>query len=802
MIDMAIDSQVLSSEKAALSQLREVLVTYFSESELRTLAFELGINYDALPGRGTNEKAIEIILYCERRQLVRALKAYLFRQRPFLINLYPPDTDETAPFKGLEYFDTADAHLFFGRSALVQQIIQHLKEHNFLGIIGASGSGKSSLVRAGVVPHLNAESYLCVITPTEHPLESLATALTANKESVLATAKLLDEMQQDGRTLDLYLKKQWAGQTLGSVVLMVDQFEELFTMCQEENERSAFIENLLTAVSPQTPSSFKIIITLRDDFYHHCGSYPRLRQALEASQKYIGPMQPEELKEAIIQPAWQNGLEIEPGLVKLLLDDTQHEPGALPFLSHALLEIWKRRQGKVLAVSSYLEIGRVQGAVANTAESIYTQLLSPAQQPVARDIFLQLTKVSTNGPNTRRSVHINDLTKSFNNREDVQNVIQILENARLIVRHQQMVQVTHEAVIRGWPRLHKWLEERKETILLHRQLAKDVKDWLANSKDKSRLYRGNKLSVFHPLLEKNIALTTEERAFLEASKALEKSRLEEMEKVLQIERREKWLARAVTALVLLVVGVSTAAIWEPLQAGLRINQAREEAKGPDVVELDAVDAILGWPQSSKLDTIDPGTYFVPAFAIEPYEVTNGRYQLCVDFGPCSPPNELPSEFLNEEKENWPVTHVTAVQAMQFCQWIGRTLPTDIQWERAARGENGRVWPWEGDEPPTPNHANINFGNNPEDVQEVGLTTKGATPEGVYDLVGNVLEWTRSPYDPNEPEWAGLPDDPTRILSARGGSYLFSFNEGDISLRTQISATTSHSFVGFRCVEQR
>ncbi|RMD97430.1 MAG: hypothetical protein D6816_17575, partial [Bacteroidetes bacterium] len=757
MIDIQVNSQRVISGNVALRQLREVLVTYFSEGELRTLAFELGINYDALPGRGTNEKAIEIILYCERRQSLKALRAYLFRQRPFLINLYPPDTDETPPFKGLEYFDTADAHLFFGRSALVQQIIQHLEEHNFLGILGASGSGKSSLVRAGVVPRLHAANQtithskasclpaIYVMTPTEHPLESLATILTVNQTSVIETANLVDEMQQDGRTLDLYLKKQWASHTLGSVLLVVDQFEEVFTVCQEEGERAAFIENLLTAVSPQTPSSFKIIITLRDDFYHHCGSYPRLRQALEASQKYIGPMQPNELKEAIVQPALQNGLEIEPGLVELLLDDTQHEPGALPFLSHALLEIWKRRQGNMLSTASYLEIGRVQGAVANTAESIYTQLLSPAQQPVAKDIFLQLTKVSTNGPNTRRSVHINDLTKSFNNREDVQNVIQILENARLIVRHQQMVQVTHEAVIRGWPRLNQWLAESKETILLHRQLAKDVKDWLANSKDKSRLYRGKKLSVFHPLLEQNIALTTEERAFLEASKALEKSRLEEMEKVLKIERRAKWLARAVTALVLLVVGVGTAAIWEPLQAGLRINQAREEAKGPDVVELDAVDAILGWPEFSKLETIDPGTYFVPAFAIEPYEVTNGRYQLCVDFGPCSPPNEMPSEFLNEEKKNWPVNNVTAVQAMQFCQWIGRTLPTDMQWERAARGGNGRVWPWETDEPPTPNHANINFGNSPGDVQEVGLTTKGKTPEGVYDLVGNVLEWTRSPY---------------------------------------------------------
>jgi formylglycine-generating enzyme required for sulfatase activity len=237
------------------------------------------------------------------------------------------------------------------------------------------------------------------------------------------------------------------------------------------------------------------------------------------------------------------------------------------------------------------------------------------------------------------------------------------------------------------------------------------------------------------------------------------------------------------------------ALREPLLVGLKI----EAATGP-VVEISAAEASLGSAINPAPLALPAETYQLEAFAIEPYEVTNGRFLLCVESGPCTAPGGLPSDYQSEARKDYPVTRVTAIQAMQFCQWIGRTLPTDEQWERAARGTEGRKWPWVGDDPPTPEQANVNFNAENGALQMVGLTQAGATPEGIYDLVGNVMEWTRSAYKLDETGWNGLPDNPPASLSARGGSYVFS--AVDITLRTPIDPTASEAFVGFRCVESR
>jgi formylglycine-generating enzyme required for sulfatase activity len=240
------------------------------------------------------------------------------------------------------------------------------------------------------------------------------------------------------------------------------------------------------------------------------------------------------------------------------------------------------------------------------------------------------------------------------------------------------------------------------------------------------------------------------------------------------------------------------ALREPLRVGLKIEADIQAATGP-VVEIPAAEALLGSAISPAPLALPEGGYQLEAFAIEPYEVTNGRYLLCVESGPCTAPGGLPSDYQSEDRKDYPVTHVTAIQAMHFCQWIGRTLPTDEQWERAARGTNGREWPW-GSDPPTPERANVNFNAENGAVQMVGVTQAGTTAEGIYDLVGNVMEWTRSAYELDETGWNGLPDSPPVSLSARGGSYVFS--AVDIVLRTPIDPTASEAFVGFRCVETR
>jgi hypothetical protein len=308
------------------------------------------------------------------------------------------------PFKGLQYFEETDSDLFFGRELLTAKLVNRLRETQFLSVvIGASGSGKSSLVRAGLIPALkkgvvlpdgtkppegSADWQVHVITPAVHPLQTLATELTRRTESVTAAATLIDDLMQDPRSLGLFLERQ---HPKGHTLLVLDQFEELFTLCRDEFEREAFIDNLLTALH-QSEGHLTLILTLRADFYAHLAQYPELREAVAKQQEYIGPMTTEELRRAIEEPAKREHWTFEPGLVDLILRDVGDEPGALPLLSHALLETWKRRAGHTLTLKGYADAGGVRGAIAHTAESVY-QNLSSEVQAIARNIFLRLTEL-------------------------------------------------------------------------------------------------------------------------------------------------------------------------------------------------------------------------------------------------------------------------------------------------------------------------------------------------------------------------------------------------------------------------
>jgi DNA-binding XRE family transcriptional regulator len=262
------------------------------------------------------------------------------------------------PYKGLNYFDEADADFFVGREGLTAKLTERVlalaetelpQGIRFLAIVGASGSGKSSLVRAGLVHALrwnkaSTNWQIHILTPTAHPLESLALTLTQGSSSETATAAMLDDLAGDMRSLHLFARRKLGSNHGSHLLLVIDQFEELFALCRSEEEVNSFIGNILTAAS-QADRPVIIIITLRADFYAHCANYPSLREALAKHQEYIGAMNHEELRRAIEEPAQRGRWEFEPGLVDLLLHDVGHEPGALPLLSHALFETWQRRRG-------------------------------------------------------------------------------------------------------------------------------------------------------------------------------------------------------------------------------------------------------------------------------------------------------------------------------------------------------------------------------------------------------------------------------------------------------------------------
>ena len=461
------------------------------------------------------------------------------------------------PFKGLQYFDESDSDLFFGREVLTAKLMARLGNAQFLSvIIGASGSGKSSLARAGLIPAIRSGNVLIdgtkppegcsdwiihIITPSAHPLEALAAELTRDSESLTATTTLIDDLASDPRSLHLYLLRN---NSASHTLLLIDQFEELFTLCRDEFEREAFIDNLLTALAPSPLSQWErgwgegnmtLIITLRADFYAHLAQYPDLRDAVAQHQEYIGPMTTDELRRAIEEPALRGHWEFESGLVDLILRDVGDEPGALPLLSHALLETWKRRAGHMLTLKGYADAGGVHGAIAHTAESVY-QNLSPEDQVIARNIFLRLTELGEGTEDTRRRASFDELMSQAEDADHVRTVLNKLAEARLITVGEESAEVAHEALIREWPTLREWLNQDREGLRLHRHITEASHEWELLGRDPGALYRGAHLvqarewAALHPK-----DLNAGERAFLEASDELEQR--EQMEREEQ-QRRE------------------------------------------------------------------------------------------------------------------------------------------------------------------------------------------------------------------------------------------------------------------------
>ena len=231
-----------------------------------------------------------------------------------------------------------------------------------------------------------------ILTPSAHPLEALAASLTRDSESVSATTTLRNDLAQDPNSLSLVARRVLAQNNKKHLLLVIDQFEEVFTQCRQDDERSAFIENLLHAIDPANPQPITILLTLRADFYTQLAFQDRLRELVSQNQEFIGAMSRDELKRAILLPAALGNWKVQEGLVEVILDDLGSEPGALPLLSHALLETWKRRRGRVLTVSGYTAAGGVRGAIAQTAETVFRQRLSLEQQPIARMIFIRFAR--------------------------------------------------------------------------------------------------------------------------------------------------------------------------------------------------------------------------------------------------------------------------------------------------------------------------------------------------------------------------------------------------------------------------
>jgi WD40 repeat protein len=428
-----------------------------------------------------------------------------------------------APYRGLATFGPADAEWFFGRRRLVDQLMERLSRVSFMAVFGPSGSGKSSLLRAGMLPALergaipgSADWPVLLFTPGDHPVEALATALAT---VIKASARSIrEDLRAEPRCVRLMLRQASPVKTrMPGVVLVVDQFEEVFTLCRDAAERACFIDCLLAAAdgdAGRDDAACRVVLGMRADFYARCAEYPALVTALYDRQLLVGTMSDDELREVVTGPAAHAGLKTERALVEVIVADAHGEPGALPLVSHTLLETWRRRKTDVLTLAAYRGAGGIQGGIAQTAERVFAGL-APEEQRIAHQVFLRLTALGEGTEDTRRRVPMTELLSGPDSTA-VTTVLERLSAARLLTLGDHEVQVAHEAIIRHWPRLRGWLADDRELLRAHRRLTEAAVEWDQHGKDEGLLYRGARLAAWdHHNLER---LNSLERTFLSVSR--------------------------------------------------------------------------------------------------------------------------------------------------------------------------------------------------------------------------------------------------------------------------------------------
>ncbi len=546
------------------------------------------------------------------QQLVNAIKGLAFGSE---IPIEP--RDDVCPYRGLQTFEAKHAEFFFGRDADIQRLVERLKTTRLLAVVGPSGSGKSSLVRAGLLPALEKGALqgsdawaIHVFTPGARPL----TQLVANLQRLYpraAAGDTLDELNADARAFHLQTATALADRPSAErAVWVVDQFEEVFTLCQDESERRQFIANLLYAALAPGGRSV-VVFTMRADFYQKCAAYPELSAQIIGQQFLVSPMSVEGLRQAIQEPAWRVGLDFEPGLVETILDDVESQPGALPLLEHALLELWVRRRARLLTLEAYRETGGVGGAIAKRADAIY-ESFDAERQAIVRRVMLRLTQPGEGTEDTRRRATMSELITHAGEADKVASVVQALADARLVMTDSnadtETVDVSHEALIRSWPRLRHWIDEDRAGLRILRRVTEAAQEWQKANEDESLLFRGARLAQALELRERNEATLNDlERKLLTASAELR----DREQRAARLRTR-----RVIIGLVIALTLISTALIYAIIQSRrasqretearsreLAANAAAQLSVNPELALILAIEAAKTWHSTETENTL-------------------------------------------------------------------------------------------------------------------------------------------------------------------------------------------------------
>ena len=526
------------------------------------------------------------------------------------------------PYRGLARFEAEDARWFFGREDVTELLAYLAGAPSSLPLllIGPSGAGKSSLLRAGLLPRLRSAA-------AEAGLDLAVGENGNSKNGDLGGDDLGggdlggdhlggDDLGNDGpivvcdltvtgvprltaRVAKLAAESAGGAPWAGRAAVIVDQFEAVFTLCDDEGERRALIERLCDLAQTEL-----VVLALRADFYQQAIRYPGLIRAAQERHVVLGPMSVEQVRRAVVEPARLAKTEVAPGLVEVLLADLApdtdvngaHEPGALPMLSHALLTAWEHSRGGTLTVADYLAGGGIKEALTRSAEQAY-ESLSPSQQLLARRLFLRLVHVADELPPSRAAVPLGELLSGIGEEADAERVLAVFIDERMITVDVGAARLTHDALLTAWPRLRSWIEEGAEELRTRRRISSSARAWAEARREEAALWRGSQLAVAREWAEdpdKRAALPPLAGEFVGAAVAAGAAR-ERLER-----RRTNRLRSIVAVLTVLVVAVC-------LLAGYAFKQRQQATAARDVALTAQQDANSHEVanEAEQLRTLDP-----------------------------------------------------------------------------------------------------------------------------------------------------------------------------------------------------
>ncbi|MCC5599388.1 nSTAND1 domain-containing NTPase [Nostoc favosum] len=467
----------------------------------------------------------------------------------------------SCPYRGLFPFREEDTRFFFGRDIFTQKLVDTVQKQSLVAVIGASGSGKSSVVFAGLIPHLRQQGNWLIesFRPKTHPVDELAVVIVRLREPNETKiqqdidARKLAGALREGELAHTFLSRILSENEDNRLLLVVDQLEELYTSCSDVKERQLFLNQLLEAA--KLVQNFTLLLTLRADFLGYALSDRRFADALQNADLKLAPMNREELQQAIARPANKQGVRLEEGLAERILRAVADSPGNLPLLEFTLTQLWAQQQNRQMTHAAYEAIGGVEKSLANHAEAEFARL-NPEEQQQAQQIFVQLVRPGEGTEDTRRLATKNEVGESN------WDLVRRLADARLVVtgRDQtagkETVEIVHETLIREWGRLHGWMESDRSFRTWQELLRSRMRQWENAGQDEGPLLRGVPLAEAENWLkQRQDELSQAEQDFIQQSLALRDRDRK------QKERRRKLTLFGLTSGLVIVSILAMVAFW-------------------------------------------------------------------------------------------------------------------------------------------------------------------------------------------------------------------------------------------------